>query len=237
MFEDRRMASSEEEERSSSSVTAGVTPPRAHSASSIPQSRRSGGFRASAAAMDLAVTGGSAGGGESNGFPNNNNNILPSHFGGMYSSSRAHTLTAIAPPPNLSTATAKFWDVGVGPPRPLPRPPSPPPAHPRLVSSTPPASTMSVAHTISSLSAASASASQFSAATNTNQAAQVAHQPPQPGSTKYSQLLAVLEEVGKDVRPCYAGSKSSAERLKRGIAHARILVREALAEVEKASKQ
>ena len=46
----------------------------------------------------------------------------------------------------------------------------------------------------------------------------------------------VLEEMGKDIRPCYAGSKSSSERLKRGIVHARILVREALLEVEKASK-
>ena len=45
-------------------------------------------------------------------------------------------------------------------------------------------------------------------------------------SSKYSQLLAVIEEIGKDIRPTYAGNKSSAERLKRGIVHARILVRE-----------
>ena len=48
--------------------------------------------------------------------------------------------------------------------------------------------------------------------------------------SKYNQLLALLEEMNKDVRPSYAGSKSSSERLKRGIAHARILVREALLE-------
>ena len=48
--------------------------------------------------------------------------------------------------------------------------------------------------------------------------------------SKYNQLLALLEEKNKDVRPSYAGSKSSSERLKRGIAHARILVREALLE-------
>ena len=53
-------------------------------------------------------------------------------------------------------------------------------------------------------------------------------------SSKYTQLLAVIEEIGgspvtchlspvtchlspgKDIRPTYAGSKSSAERLKRG---------------------
>ena len=42
--------------------------------------------------------------------------------------------------------------------------------------------------------------------------------------TKYQQLLSVIEEMSKDIRPCYAGSKSSAERLKRGIVYARILV-------------
>lgn len=56
-------------------------------------------------------------------------------------------------------------------------------------------------------------------------------------SSKYSQLLAVIEEVGKDIRPTYAGSKSSAERLKRGIVHARILVREALMEAERSARQ
>jgi len=56
-------------------------------------------------------------------------------------------------------------------------------------------------------------------------------------SSKYTQLLAVIEEIGKDIRPTYAGSKSSAERLKRGIVHARILVREALMEAERSSRQ
>jgi len=55
--------------------------------------------------------------------------------------------------------------------------------------------------------------------------------------SKYSQLLAVIEEIGKDIRPTYAGSKSSAERLKRGIIHARILVREALMEAERSARQ
>ena len=79
-------------------------------------------------------------------------------------------------------------------------------------------------------------------------------------SSKYTQLLAVIEEIGKDIRPTYAGSKSSAERLKRGqsvrrncseikqpslsqidfqsgIVHARILVREALMEAERSGRQ
>lgn len=59
------------------------------------------------------------------------------------------------------------------------------------------------------------------------------HVPPQ---SKYGQLLAVIEDMGKDIRPTYAGSKTSAERLKRGIVHARILVRECLMECERAAR-
>lgn len=55
--------------------------------------------------------------------------------------------------------------------------------------------------------------------------------------SKYAQLLAVIEEMGKDVRPSYSGSRSSAERLKRGIVHARILVRECLIETERSARQ
>merc|ERR1719509_89995 len=69
--------------------------------------------------------------------------------------------------------------------------------------------------------------------------------PPMPGTngsldpasqTKYQQLLSVIEEMSKDIRPCYAGSKSSAERLKRGIVYARILVRECLVEAERSAR-
>jgi len=58
----------------------------------------------------------------------------------------------------------------------------------------------------------------------------------QPSQSKYSQLLAVIEDMGRDIRPTYSGSKSSAERLKRGIGHARILVRECLIETERSAK-
>jgi hypothetical protein len=61
--------------------------------------------------------------------------------------------------------------------------------------------------------------------------------PQQPSLPKYAQLLAVIEEMGKDLRPTYAGSKSSAERLKRGIVHSRILVRECLMETERSARQ
>lgn len=50
-------------------------------------------------------------------------------------------------------------------------------------------------------------------------------------------FAAVIEDMGKDIRPTYAGSKSSAERLKRGIVHARILVRECLLETERSARQ
>lgn len=43
----------------------------------------------------------------------------------------------------------------------------------------------------------------------------------------------VIEEMGKDIRPTYSGSRSSAERLKRTIVTARILVRECLLETER----
>lgn len=59
----------------------------------------------------------------------------------------------------------------------------------------------------------------------------------QPGQSKYAQLLGVIEEMGREVRPTYAGSRSSAERLKRGIVHARILVRECLIETERSARQ
>lgn len=58
-----------------------------------------------------------------------------------------------------------------------------------------------------------------------------------PASTsnlsKYSQLLMVIEEMSRDIRPTYSGSRGSAERLKRTIVTARILVRECLLETEK----
>lgn len=55
--------------------------------------------------------------------------------------------------------------------------------------------------------------------------------------SKYNQLLTLLDEMSKDIRPSYAGSKSSAERLKRGIAHARILVREAEIEADRNARK
>ncbi|XP_066153124.1 cyclin-dependent kinase 2-associated protein 1-like [Euwallacea fornicatus] len=60
---------------------------------------------------------------------------------------------------------------------------------------------------------------------------------PQAGISKYAQLLAVIEEMGKEVRPTYAGSRSSAERLKRSIISARLLVRECLIETERSARQ
>ncbi|XP_061169059.1 cyclin-dependent kinase 2-associated protein 1-like [Saccostrea echinata] len=58
----------------------------------------------------------------------------------------------------------------------------------------------------------------------------------QQSQSKYTQLLAVIEDMGRDIRPTYAGSKTSVERLKRGIVHARILVRECLMECERSAR-
>ncbi|KAJ0033771.1 hypothetical protein NQD34_000878, partial [Periophthalmus magnuspinnatus] len=55
------------------------------------------------------------------------------------------------------------------------------------------------------------------------------------GST-YSELLSVIEEMSREIRPTYAGSKSAMERLKRGIIHARALVRECIAETERSAR-
>ena len=65
--------------------------------------------------------------------------------------------------------------------------------------------------------------------------------PPGPGysvnsnTPKYTQLLAVIEEMSKDLRPTYGGSRTSSERFKRGIAQARILLRECLLETERSN--
>ena len=50
--------------------------------------------------------------------------------------------------------------------------------------------------------------------------------------SKYAELLAIIEELGKEIRPTYTGSKSAMERLKGGIIHAGGLVWECLAETE-----
>lgn len=75
----------------------------------------------------------------------------------------------------------------------------------------------------------------LSAAAATNSGGQVGALDPQSQS-KYQQLLSVIEEMSKDIRPTYAGSKSSAERLKRGIVYARILVRDCLMETERSAR-
>ncbi|CAF1246712.1 unnamed protein product [Adineta steineri] len=51
--------------------------------------------------------------------------------------------------------------------------------------------------------------------------------------SKYAQLLNVIEEMGKDIKPTYAGNKNSAERLRRAIASARILTRECQLECDR----
>lgn len=61
--------------------------------------------------------------------------------------------------------------------------------------------------------------------------------PSVPGQGKYAQLLVIIEELGRDIRLSYAGSRSAAERLKMSIQHARLLVRECLLETEHNARQ
>ncbi|KAG7210227.1 hypothetical protein KM043_011777 [Ampulex compressa] len=52
-----------------------------------------------------------------------------------------------------------------------------------------------------------------------------------PGETKYSQLLTIIEELGKDIKLTYAGNRISTERVKIGIARATVLVKDCLMEI------
>ncbi|XP_059144293.1 THAP domain-containing protein 3-like [Physella acuta] len=54
--------------------------------------------------------------------------------------------------------------------------------------------------------------------------------------SKYSSLLTLIEDMGRDIRPTYAGNRGSSERLKRSIVHARILVRDCLTECERIAR-
>lgn len=56
---------------------------------------------------------------------------------------------------------------------------------------------------------------------------------PQGLQSRYNLLLGIIEELKKDVRPTYAGSKTSAERLKRNINLARIEIRNCMQELER----
>lgn len=58
-----------------------------------------------------------------------------------------------------------------------------------------------------------------------------------PNYTRYQQLLSVIDEMGKDLRTTYLGNKNSTERLKRGIASARILVKDCQMECDRNTKQ
>jgi len=58
-----------------------------------------------------------------------------------------------------------------------------------------------------------------------------------PGQNNYGKLLAIIEELGRDIRLSYAGSRSAAERLKNGIQQARIIVRECLLETQHNAQQ
>ncbi|XP_077996331.1 uncharacterized protein LOC144449632 [Glandiceps talaboti] len=57
-----------------------------------------------------------------------------------------------------------------------------------------------------------------------------------PGQSKYNDLLTVIEDMGREVRPTYAGSKTSMERLKRGITYARVLLQQCKVEAKRSAR-
>uniref|UniRef100_A0A0R3ULN0 Cyclin-dependent kinase 2-associated protein 1 n=1 Tax=Mesocestoides corti TaxID=53468 RepID=A0A0R3ULN0_MESCO len=62
-------------------------------------------------------------------------------------------------------------------------------------------------------------------------------QPCVDGLTKYAHLLQVIDEMGRDIKPTYVNNKNAAERLKKNIHSARILVRDCVAELERVLKK
>lgn len=60
---------------------------------------------------------------------------------------------------------------------------------------------------------------------------------PVPGQNNYGKLLLIIEELGRDIRLSYAGSRSAAERLKNGIQQARVAVRDCLHETQHNAQQ
>ena len=59
---------------------------------------------------------------------------------------------------------------------------------------------------------------------------------PQSSGARYQQLLSIIDEIGKDIRPVYMGNKNSVERLKRAIASARVLVKDCQIECDRNTK-
>lgn len=57
------------------------------------------------------------------------------------------------------------------------------------------------------------------------------------GQNNYGKLLMIIEELGRDIRLSYAGSRSAAERLKNGIQQARVAVRDCLHETQHNAQQ
>ncbi|VDQ15843.1 unnamed protein product [Trichobilharzia regenti] len=68
---------------------------------------------------------------------------------------------------------------------------------------------------------------------NTNIPVNYPMMPPMDDMNKYAHLLQVIEEMGRDIKPTYANNKNAAERLKKNIHTARILVRECVSELER----
>lgn len=121
--------------------------------------------------------------------------------------------TATAPPPPLPPPMSKMSEI---------QPPPPPPRIPEPVITVPNPRNLQNVQTVQMAQASPSSMINFSSV---------------PGQNNYGKLLAIIEELGRDIRLSYAGSRSAAERLKNGIQQARIIVRECLLETQHNAQQ
>lgn len=127
------------------------------------------------------------------------------------------TITKLNDPPTPASAPPMSKIPEIQPP-----PPPPPPRIPEPVITVPNPRNLQNVQTVQMAQASPSSMINFSSV---------------PGQNNYGKLLAIIEELGRDIRLSYAGSRSAAERLKNGIQQARIIVRECLLETQHNAQQ
>ncbi|XP_072760357.1 uncharacterized protein [Anoplolepis gracilipes] len=123
------------------------------------------------------------------------------------------TITKLNDPPSLP----KMSEI-----QPPPPPPPPPPRIPEPVITVPNPRNLQNVQTVQVAQASPSSMINFQAV---------------PGQNNYGKLLMIIEELGRDIRLSYAGSRSAAERLKNGIQQARVAVRDCLLETQHNAQQ
>ncbi|XP_029168189.1 uncharacterized protein LOC114938376 isoform X2 [Nylanderia fulva] len=122
------------------------------------------------------------------------------------------TITKLNDPPQVLSKMSEIQ----------PPPPPPPPRIPEPVITVPNPRNLQNVQTVQVAQASPSSMINF---------------PSVPGQNNYGKLLMIIEELGRDIRLSYAGSRSAAERLKNGIQQARVAVRDCLMETQHNAQQ